>query len=471
MASIDATVVGIALPSIGRDLHASLGPLQWVVTGYTLTLAAFLLPAGSLGDQKGRVRTFQVGVAWFTVSSVLCALAPNATLLILARLLQGVGAALLIPQSLAIIEASFDQDSRARAIGAWSGLGGLATAAGPLLGGYLVSAVSWRLIFLINIPVGAVVLWLARRHLSESSELSAAPGLDTTGSVLAVVALAGLTYALIEGPASGWNQATVMVLLLVGCAAAVSFFVAERRVESPMLPLDVFRRRQFVATNAVTFVVYAALSGILFLLPVQLQVADRYTPLQSGVALIPLTAIMLVMSAPSGRLAARIGPRLQMSVGPFVVGAGLALLRMATTDRSYLTGVLPAVIVFGIGLGITVAPLTATALSSLPESQSGLASAVNNDVSRLGGLIAVAVLPALAGISGGGYLHPADLSAGFRTATTIAALLCGAGGIIAVLGIRNPVRPEGRPVVDYTSCGLDAPPVGAAVGTGRAPSG
>lgn len=458
MAAIDATVVGIALPSIGRDLHTSLGPLQWVVTGYTLTLAALLLPAGSLGDMRGRRRVFEAGVVWFTVASILCALAPNAPFLIATRLLQGVGAALLVPGSLAIIEATFDEGSRAQAIGAWSGLGGVATAAGPLLGGYLVSAVSWRLIFVINVPVGAAVLWLTRRHVPESRDTDAADRVDITGSVLAVVALAGITYGLIEGPSVGWTHVAVIVMLLVGAAAGVAFVVVERRIANPMLPIGTIAQRQFAVTNLVTFIVYAALGGMLFLLPVELQITDGYTPLESGLALLPLTVIILVLSAPSGRLAARIGPRLQMTVGPITVGVALALLRRTTTDHNYITGVLPAMIVFGFGLAITVAPLTATALGSLPAKHAGLASAVNNDVSRLGGLIAVAALPALAGISGTAYLHSSELSAGFRTAATISAVLCAVGGVVAGVGIRNPARKE-KTVLSCTHCALDAAPL------------
>lgn len=455
MASIDATVVGIALPSIGRELHTSLGPLQWVVTGYTLTLAAFLLPAGALGDQRGRRRVFQIGVVGFTVASTLCALAPNATFLIVTRLLQGVGGALLVPESLAIIQASFDEKSRAQAIGAWSGLGGVATAVGPLLGGYLVSVASWRLIFLINVPIGAIVLWLTARHVPESRDASAA-GVDVPGSALAVVALAGLTYGFIEGPATGWTQAAVIGMLVVGALVGVAFFIVEQRVSNPMLPLHLVGQRQFSVTNMVTFAVYSALSGMLFLLPVQLQVGDGYTPLESGLALLPLTLIMLGLSARSGRLAARIGPRLQMSVGPVIVGAGLALLRTVTTDHGYFSGVLPAMVVFGLGLAVTVAPLTVTALGSVPEEHAGLASAVNNDVSRLGGLLAVAVLPALAGISGGAYLHASTLSAGFRTAATISAVVCASGGVVAAVGIRNPAPAEKTPL---THCALDAAPL------------
>ena len=441
MASIDATVVGIALPSIGRDLHAQIGPLQWVVTGYTLTLSALLLPAGSLGDHYGRRKMFNIGVIWFTITSVLCSIAPNSSVLIITRVLQGVGAALLTPGSLAIIEASFDADDRGRAIGAWSGLGGVATAAGPLLGGYLIAVASWRWIFLINVPVGVLVLLLSIRHVPESKDPNAKGRPDTIGAALAVLALVGITYAFIEGPTAGWTNSIVLLLLALGLAATAAFVAYERNAADPMLPFSVFRVRQFTVTNGVTFVVYAALGGALFLLPVTLQVVDGYTPLQSGISLLPLTAVMFALSSRSGRLASQIGPRLQMSVGPIVVGAGLALLERASTDRFYPTGVLPAILVFALGLAITVAPLTATAMGALEADHAGLASAVNNDVARLGSLLAVAALPALSGITGNSYLHPGQLASGFRTAVYISGAACAFGGVLSAIGIRNPSRP------------------------------
>jgi EmrB/QacA subfamily drug resistance transporter len=463
MAAIDATVVGIALPSIGRDFHASLEVLQWVVTSYTLTLAALLLLGGSLGDRLGRRRIFIIGVVWFSLASALCALAWDPAALIAMRSLQGVGAALLTPGSLAILQASFAPSDRSRAIGAWSGLGGVATAAGPLLGGYLISAASWRWIFLINVPLGALVLWVSVRHVPESSDPTASEHLDVPGAALAVLTLASLSYGLIEGPSRGWTDASVVVALATGVAGAVAFLVVERRSPGPMLPLAIFKVRRFSVTNAVTFVVYAALGGVLFLLPVQLQVVDGYSPLEAGIALLPLTLIMLALSARSGRLAARIGPRLQMSVGPLGIGLGLALLGRAATDTGYPTGVLPGVVVLGLGLATTVAPLTATALGALPEGHAGLASAVNNDVARLGGLVAVAVLPSLAGITGDTYLHPTELASGFRSAVLIAACCCVAAGILAAVGLRAD-EAEGpgattAPGPNCFHCALEAAPL------------
>ena len=464
MAAVDATVVGIALPTIGREFHASVSQLQWVVNGYTLTLAALLLLGGSLGDRFGRRRVFALGVVWFTVASAACALAPDAPVLIGLRILQGVGGALLTPGSLAILQASFRGEDRGRAIGAWTGLGGVASAAGPFLGGYLIAAASWRWIFLINLPVGLVILLLALPHVPESRDPHAPAHVDVAGAVLVMTALAGVTFGLTEGPATGWDRPGPVVALAVGVVSAVLFVLVERRTAAPLLPLSLFRARQFTVTNGVTFIIYGALGGVLFLLPVVLQVVGHYSPLESGLALLPLTGVMLLLSSPSGRLASRIGPRLQMSVGPVVVGCGLALLSRVGGDPSYLSGVLPAVLVFGLGLAATVAPLTATALGSAPAEHAGLASAVNNDVARIGGLIAVALLPALSGVSGTTYLHPARLAHGFQTAAVVAGLWCVAGGALAAVGIRNPPRAtpsgDGGPtdVRAYVHCALDAPP-------------
>lgn len=464
MAAIDATVVGIALPSIGRDLHTSLDSLQWVVSGYTLVLGALLLPAGALADRYGRRRIFLIGVVWFTVASAICAVAPGPSALIGLRVLQGVGAALLTPASLAIIEASFDEDGRGRAVGAWSALSGVATAAGPLLGGYLIAAASWRWIFVINVPLGVLVLLVSIRHVGESRDPAAGSGIDVAGAVLVVITLVGITYGLIEGPALGWTRPGVLMMLVLGVVAAVVFVLVEKRVPDPMLPLHLLGDRQFIVTNGVTFVVYAALGGALFLFPVVLQVVAGYTPLESGMALLPLTAIMLGLSARSGRLASRIGPRLQMSVGPVIVGVGLVMLSRVTSNHWYPTGALPAVVVFGLGLAITVAPLTATALGALGPEHAGLASAVNNGVARIGGLLAVAALPAMAGITGNSYLEPPKLASGFRTATIIAGSFCAAAGLIAAAGIRNPV--SRRPTRPCLSCALDATPLARTGGGG-----
>jgi len=461
IASLDATVVGIALPTIGRAFHSGVGTLQWVVSGYSLTLAAFLLLGGSLGDRLGRKHIFSVGVVWFAVASIGCGIAPNAGVLIVARVLQGVGGALLAPASLAILQASFSPKDRARAIGAWSGLGGVATAAGPLLGGYLILAGSWRWVFFINLPVAAVVLVITARHVPESRDPSTAGHVDVPGAGLAVLFLAGLTYGLIEAPSHGWTSPAVLASLLLAGVTGPIFLLVERASAHPMLPLGMFRTRQFSGANGVTFIVYGALGGALFLLPVELQLVVGYSPLQSGLALLPVTAIMLVFSARSGRLAARIGPRLQMTAGPVVVGAGLLLLTRATHDGSYAVWVLPAVLVFGAGLAITVAPLTSTAMGAVPAEHAGVASAVNNVVARAAGLLAVATLPLVAGITGAAALKPDRLAAGFREAMIIAGLTCAAGGIVAAATIRNPadVSRLHRHGIKSFHCALDAPPL------------
>ncbi|HEY1830889.1 MAG TPA: MFS transporter [Acidimicrobiales bacterium] len=458
IAGLDATVVNIALPSIGRSFHSGEGTLQWVVSGYALTLAAFLLLGGSLGDRLGRKRIFTVGVAWFAVASALCGLAPDAGVLIAARLLQGVGGALLAPASLAILQASFRESDRGRAIGAWSGLGGVATAAGPLIGGYLIAAGSWRFVFYINLPFAVMVMVMATRHVPETRDDTANGKVDAGGAVLAVLFLAGLTYGLIEGPAHGWTDPLVLGGLIMAGLTAPAFLLYEHSRKAPMLPLEFFRSRQFSGTNAVTFLVYAALSGAIFLLPTELQLVEHDNPLESGLALLPVTALMLVLSAQSGQLAARIGPRLQMSVGPLVIGGGLCLLARATDGSNYFVYVLPAVLIFAVGLTITVAPLTATAMASVPATHAGVASAINNVVARAGGLIAVAVLPLVGGIA----FSSAHFASGFRVALVVAGVTCAAGGVLAALTIRNPNQVQRHSVLRRSRpyyCAVDGAPL------------
>lgn len=440
IASIDATVVSIALPAIGRDFGAGLATLQWIVTAYTLTLAGLLLIAGALGDRYGRRRVFVIGVLWFAVASVLCGIAPDPATLIAARALQGVGAALLTPGSLAILQASFRPEDRAKAIGAWSGLSGVAAALGPFVGGWFVQAATWRWIFAINVPIAIAVAAAAVRHVPESRDRQATGRVDVTGGVLVTLGLVGLTYGLIESAVRGWTNPTVATALVGGAVLLAAFVGWEHRTAHPMLPLTMFRSTQFSATNLVTFVVYGALGGALFLLPIQLQEVAGYTPLESGVALLPITAIMLVLSPRSGALAARIGPRLQVSVGPAVAGVGLAMFIRIGPAGTYLSEVLPGVAVLGLGLAATVAPLTATVLAAVPERHAGMASAVNNDVARAAALVAVAVLPAAAGITGAAYLDPVRLSAGFHTASLICAALCVLAGALALVTVRDPIR-------------------------------
>ena len=440
LASIDATVVNIALPRIGQDLGTGLSGLQWTVNAYNLTLAAFLLLGGSLGDRYGRRRMFVIGVAWFMVASILCALATTTTMLIAARAFQGCGAALLVPGSLAILEASFHPNDRSTAIGAWSGLGATAVAIGPFLGGWLVQAASWRFIFLINVPLAATVIWLSLRHLPETRDPHVAPVLDVPGTVLAAIGLAAVTYVLTEGSRLDWTSPVALALGTGGVLALSAMALVEARSRYPMLPRTLFRSHQFVAANLVTLIVYAALGGSVFLIPSVLQKAVGLSPVASGAALVPVTILMLILSPRAGRLSDRIGPRLPMTIGPIIAGVGLLLLTRVGTESHYVRDVLPAMLVFGLGLSITVAPLTSTVLAAIGDEQAGVASAVNNAVSRVAGLMAVAALPAAVGLSGDAFQHPAELAAGFRSAMLVTASMCGIGGLVAAATIRNPKR-------------------------------
>lgn len=452
IALLDATVVNIALPTLGRELDADLADLQWTVNAYVLSLAALILLGGSLGDRFGRRRVFVIGTVWFGVASLLCGLAPDVEALIAARALQGVGAALLTPGSLSLLQASFVPGDRARAVGAWSGLGGIAAAVGPFVGGLLVE-VSWRLVFLINLPLCVVVVVVALRHVPESADPDASPRVDVAGAVLGALGLAGVTYALV---AAGERGASTGVLAsgLAGVAGLVGFGLVERRSAHPMLPLGIFASRQFSAANAVTFAVYAALGGVFFLLVVHLQVVAGYSPLAAGTSLLPVTVLMLVLSARAGALAARTGPRLPMTVGPLLCAAGVLLMRRIDPGADYVVDVLPGVVVFGLGLSATVAPLTVTVLAAASERHAGLASGVNNAVARTAGLLAVAVLPLAAGL--GGTDDPVGFGRGFDRALLLSAGLLVVGAAVSAVAISDAgVR---RPPVRERHCAVDAPP-------------
>lgn len=438
LAQLDGSVVNVALPRIGANLHAGLTTLQWTLNAYTLTLSGLLLLGGSLGDRLGRRLIFIIGVIAFTAASVGCAVAPTAEVLVGMRAVQGVGAALLTPGSLAILQAVFRPEDRAAAVGAWSGIGGVATAFGPVLGGFLVGVApwGWRLVFLINVPIAVFVVVLARRYVPETRDVEAHGRVDVTGAVMASAGLAGIVYGLTEGPARGWGTIAAGAVV-VGVGLLVAFLVLQARRADPLLPLGLFRERQFSAANAVTFAVYAALSGGVFLLPVALQRVVGFSPVAAGSALLPITVIMLLLSARMGRLATRIGPRIPMAVGPIVAGAGISMFAFLTATSTYWTGVLPPMIVFGLGLAITVAPLTATALAAAPDHNAGIASAVNNDIARIGGLLAVAVLPGLAGLTPSAYDDPARLAAGFHHAVIIAGSVCAFGGVLAAVTIQS----------------------------------
>lgn len=457
LAGIDATVVSIALPTIGRSFDASFAALQWVVTGYALTLAAFILVGGALGDRFGRRRVFVIGVLWLASASVLCGVAPTAELLVAGRVLQGVGGALLTPGSLAVIQASVAPADRGRAIGAWSGLGGVASAAGPFVGGWLVGTVSWHWVFFVNVPPAVLAVWAAWRHIPESRGPGRAGSLDLAGAVLGASALSGLSYALIAA-GTGSRGPLVVGAAALGAVAAVGFVVVERRAPAPMLPFSIFSSKQFTAANVVTFVVYGAFGLVFLLLVVQLQVVSGYGPIAAGVALLPVTFLMLLLSGRSGALAARIGPRLQMSVGPLVCAAGLLLMLRIGPDAGYLRTVLPGVTLLGLGLATLVAPLTTTALSSAPAEHAGVASGVNNAVARTGGLLAVAAVPSLAGLSDQVYEDPVAFDAGFEVALWICVGLLALGSALAAVTIRNVDGvPRGHRPVRH--CTVGAPPL------------
>lgn len=453
MAALDATVINVALPTIGRDLDADVTGLQWIVSGYLLTLASFLLLGGSLGDLFGRRRVFELGIVWFAGASLLCGLAPSVPVLVAARALQGVGGALLTPGSLALIQASFHRDDRAKAIGAWSGLGGVATAVGPFAGGWLVEAASWRWIFLLNLPMAALTL-AASRHVPESSDADMVRGIDVAGAVTAALGLAGVTWALTDRD----GGATSLAIGLAGLATLGLFLGIEARSPHPMMPLDLFASRVFSATNGVTFALYGALGGAFFLFAVELQASLGYSPVEAGAALFPLTVIMLVLSSRSGALGQRTGPRLPMTLGPVLAGAGLLGLALVGPGDTYLTGVLPAMVLFGLGLVLTVPTLTATALASVADRHAGIASGINNTVARTAGLLAVAALPGLAGIHAGDDADPASFADGAQRALVMTAVLAAASGLLALITLHPPCPPERAPCLER-SCALDGPPL------------
>ena len=471
LAMLDATVVNVALERIGADLDAGFAGLQWTVNAYTLTLAAFILLGGSLSDRLGRRRVFVVGVCWFAAASLLCGLAPDVGTLIAARALQGVGGALLTPGSLAIISASFSGADRAAAVGAWSGLGGVAGAAGPFLGGWLVEW-NWRAVFLVNLPLAVLVVVVAARHVPESSDPDAAPGLDWTGTALVVLGLGALTYAL---TAAGDLGAGAVPWAAGGVVALLAFAVVQRRSPHPLVPPALFRDRQFTGANAVTLLVYAALGVFFVLVVLHLQVVAGFSPLLAGTALLPVTVLMLLFSARVGALAQRTGPRVFLVGGPLVAAAGVLLMRQVGPGAGWLTGVLPAALLFGAGLTLLVAPLTATVLDSAPDGSAGVASGVNNAVARAAGLLAVAVVPVAAGIGGDDQADPQAFADGFRTAMLICAGLLVLGGVLAVGAIRRPLgdvpavpagdEPAAGPgaprirVEECLNCGVAGPPV------------
>jgi EmrB/QacA subfamily drug resistance transporter len=435
IAFLDGTVVNVALPAVDSDLDAGISGLQWIVDAYLLTLSAFLLLGGSLGDIYGRRRMFTYGLGGFAGASLLCAVAPATEALVAARALQGLAAALLVPGSLAIISTSFTPEYTGRAIGAWSGLSGVTTAIGPFVGGWLVDSVSWRWIFVINLPLAAAAIWMAVRHVPETRTGGARP--DVAGAATAAVALGGITYALIEGPGRGWTEATIVAALVAGAVALAAFVRTELTHRDPMLPFSIFRSRQFSGANGATLLVYFALSGASFFLVIELQRELGYSALEAGAALIPVTLLLLALSPRAGALAARIGPRIPMTLGPLVTAAGLAYMTVVRPGASYVTHVLPPAVVFGLGLALTVAPLTTAVLAAVPSEHAGIGSGVNNAVARVAGLLAIALLPLVAGVGGAEEIGAADFTEGFRRAVWVSAGLCAAGGLVSWLTIRD----------------------------------
>jgi len=435
IAFLDGTVVNVALPAIGRDLGAGLAGLQWTVDGYLLTLGSLLLLGGSLGDLYGRRRMFVAGLVAFTAASALCGLAPSMGALIAARALQGVGGALLVPGSLALLSASFGPEDRSTAVGAWSGLAGVSTALGPFLGGWLVDAVSWRLVFLINIPLAAAAIAVTLRHVPESRDPEAVDPPDLLGAVTASLGLGGVVFALIQWSAHGLSP-DVVSIGAAGTVALIAFPFVERHRRQPLVPLDIFRSRQFSGANATTLAVYAAFGGALFLLVLELQQVLHYSALAAGSALLPITLIMLALSARAAKLSQRIGPRWPMTVGPVVVAGGLAMLSRLRPGDGYLSAVLPGVVVVGLGLALTVPPLTAAVMGAVEERHMGAGSGVNNAVARIGTLLSVALLPLAGGL---GELAPDDPAYrdGISRALLLSAALCVVGGVIALLTVRR----------------------------------
>lgn len=442
-AFLESSVVNVALPAIARDLHVGIAGLQWVINGYLLTLSALMLLGGALGDRFGRPRVFAIGCLAFALASFGCALAPNLELLVLLRAVQGAAGALLVPNSLAMLDAAFEGEERGAAIGQWAAWSAVSTAVGPFAGGWLVDALSWRWVFSAVIVFALAAAVIMVRHIGSgevkpSLKPSAQSGnIDYLGAALGTLALAGIVGALMSGPVLGFANWRIVAAGLGGVMCMAAFLVVELRVVHPILPLSIFRSRQFSGVNAATFLIYSALSGLFFLLMPQLQSNLHYSALRAGAALTPANLIMLIVSPISGRASARTGPRVLMTVGALVAAVGMLLFARVQPGASYVGTVLPAIIVFGIGLSILVAPLTSAVLSAVAESDTGIASGINNAVARLAGLIATAALPLAAGLGGSARLEGAAYAAGYARAMLISAGLCAAGAVVALVTVRN----------------------------------
>jgi EmrB/QacA subfamily drug resistance transporter len=439
---VEGSVTMVALPAIANDFHLGIAGLQWVLNGYLLTLSALMLLGGALGDRFSRRGVFAVGLVGFSIASLACALAPNLLVLVAARVLQGAAGALVVPNSLALLETTFSGPERGAAVGHWAAWSAVSAAFGPLVGGWLVDAASWRWVFVCIAPfaAAAVVAVGVGRNAREAD--AAKPDVDYAGAALVTLGLAGVVGALIAGPGIGFTRPTVLLAGIGGVALLVAFVAVEHRSTSPLVPLDIFRDRQFTGVNATTLVVYAALNGLFFLLMLQLQGVLGYSALQAGASLLPINVLMVTLSPVAGRLAARVGPRFLMTGGSLVAAVGMLLFARVHPGARYATSVLPPAIVFGVGLASFVAPLTSVALGALGERRAGLASGVNNAVARLAGLLAVAVLPLAAGLGGAQNLRGGLVASGFARAMMICAALCAAGSVISAVTIRGGLTHE-----------------------------
>ena len=440
VAAIDGTIVNVALPAIQADLGGGLQTQQWVSNAYLLTLGSLILIGGSLGDIYGRRRVFALGVGAFGVLSLACAVAPTVETLIAARALQGVAGALLTPSSLALIAAAFSERERGAAIGSWTAWGGIAVIVGPLVGGLLVDQASWRWIFAINVPLVLVTLVLARAAVPDAPTVKRR--VDFVGAALCALGLAGVVFGLIEQPRFGWGSPVIVISLLGGVVAFGSFVVYEQRASHPMLRLDLFERRNFAVANLQTLTIYAGLSVLFFFLFIFLQQVAGYSALQAGLTTIPVTVTMFALSRRLGALADRYGPRLFLSAGPLIAAAGILLFLRVGLEASYVFDLLPALLLFSLGLAATVAPLTATVLADADESDAGIASAINNAIARVAGLIGIAAIGALVAstLPGDTFAPNSQSVDAFHQAILVCAALVAGGGIVAAFGIENPRR-------------------------------